>query len=64
MRSGLEGDVMVTQDLFSFEFQGEHRDGTIRGTYRSAGVRPSFMDRLEYFGLDGAYMAAVEQDRG
>jgi pilus assembly protein CpaF len=62
--SGLEGDVMVTQDLFSFEFQGEHRDGTIRGTYRSAGVRPSFMDRLEYFGLDGAYMAAVEQDRG
>ncbi|GEO40564.1 pilus assembly protein CpaF [Skermanella aerolata] len=62
--AGLEGDVMVTQDLFTFEFQGEHRDGTIRGTYRSAGVRPSFMDRLEYFGLDGAYMAAVEQDRG
>ena len=62
--AGLEGDVMVTQDLFTFEFQGEHRDGTIRGAYRSAGVRPSFMDRLEYFGLDNAYMAAVEQDRG
>ncbi|UEM06881.1 CpaF family protein (plasmid) [Skermanella rosea] len=62
--SGLEGDVMVTQDLFTFEFQGDNRDGTIRGTFRSAGVRPSFMDRLEYFGLDTAYMAAIDQDRG
>ncbi len=61
--AGLEGDVVVLQDLFTFEMAGEERDGTLRGSFRSSGVRPGFIDRLSYFGLDGAYMAAVEAGR-
>jgi pilus assembly protein CpaF len=62
--AGLEGEVIVTQDLFTFEYQGEHRDGSMRGAYRSTGVRPAFIERLAYYGLDSAYMTAVEPDRG
>jgi len=60
---GLEGDVIVTQDLFSFEYKGENRDGTIRGAFRSSGIRPSFLDKLDHFGLAGAYMAAIDEAR-
>jgi pilus assembly protein CpaF len=62
--AGMEGDVIVGQDLFAFDFKGENRDGTIKGLWRSSGVRPVFMERLEYFGLDRAYMDAVSADRG
>ena len=52
---GMESDVIVLQDLFAFEFEGENRDGTLRGEFRATGVRPQFLPRLKYFGLDGVY---------
>jgi pilus assembly protein CpaF len=52
---GLEGDVVVLQDLFRFEYDGENRDGTLRGQFVATGVRPSFLPRLKYFGLDTLY---------
>jgi pilus assembly protein CpaF len=60
---GLEGDVIVTQDLFAFDYRGENRDGGIKGVFRSSGIRPSFIDRIDYFGLSAAYMTAVEEAR-
>jgi pilus assembly protein CpaF len=48
---GMEGEVITTQDLFSFEFQGEGADGQLIGTFKSSGLRPYFATRAEYFGL-------------
>lgn len=52
---GQEGEVVVLQDLFTFEYDGENRDGTLRGDFRPTGVRPGFLPRLKYFGLDELY---------
>ena len=49
---GMEGEIITTQELFSFQFQGETADGRLRGVFKSSGVRPHFLPRAEYFGLD------------
>ena len=43
---GMEGDIIVMQDIFSFEHQGEEA-GRIMGHLRPTGVRPKFMVKLE-----------------
>src|SRR5450432_1338639 len=49
---GLEGDVIVTQDLFVYEITGEDEHGRVLGRHRSTGIaRPRFWDRARYFGL-------------
>jgi len=57
--AGLEGDVVTLQDLFAFEYEGENRDGTLRGAHRATGTRPGFLDKIRYFGLDDAFMSAL-----
>jgi pilus assembly protein CpaF len=56
---GMEGEVITTQDLFTFEFQGESREGTLIGQYKSSGVRPHFTKRAAYFGLERALQQAM-----
>ena len=56
---GMEGDVIVTQDLYTYDFQGEDDRGKLRGSFRSAGVRPHFMPKAEYFGLGQTLMEIV-----
>jgi pilus assembly protein CpaF len=56
---GMEGEVVTTQDLFTFDFQGENRDGTLIGQFKSSGVRPHFSKRAAYFGLDRALQQAM-----
>jgi pilus assembly protein CpaF len=58
---GLEGDVVTMNDIFQFEFENESAEGEIRGRYKVSRVRPSFMQRLIYFGLDRGWMAALEE---
>ena len=48
---GMEGDVIITQDLFTYEFHGEDDRGKLKGSFRSTGVRPHFTPKAEYFGL-------------
>ncbi len=43
---GMEGDVVVLQDIFVFKQLGI-RDGRVIGELRPTGVRPKFMERLE-----------------
>ena len=57
---GLEGDVVTMNDLVSFEFEGEDSQGKIFGHYRKLLTRPSFRRNLEYFGLEKAWMDALE----
>jgi len=57
---GLEGDVVTMNDIVAFEFDGEDPQGRIYGHYRTLATRPSFRRNLEYFGLEKAWMEAVE----
>jgi len=56
---GMEGDVITTQDLFTYQYEGQMNDGTLKGSFVSSGLRPHFMTRAEYFGLDRALLEAV-----
>ncbi len=50
---GMEGDVIVTQDLFVYDMTGEDAKGNILGRHRSTGIgRPRFWDRARYYGED------------
>src|ERR1700688_1466969 len=47
---GSEGDVIITQDLLTYEIEGEDEAGKIRGRHVGTGiVRPAFWDRARYF---------------
>lgn len=56
---GMEGDVITTQDLFKFEFTGEDSSGGLIGEFKSTGVRPHFLQKAQYFGLDRALMEVM-----
>ena len=56
---GMEGDVIITQDLFTYEFEGEEADGRLRGTFKSSGLRPHFTPKASYFGLDRPLIEAM-----
>ncbi|MBX6771576.1 MAG: CpaF family protein [Chloroflexi bacterium] len=43
---GMEGEVIVTQDLFAFEQTG-YDEGRVQGELRPTGIRPRFTPRLE-----------------
>jgi pilus assembly protein CpaF len=59
---GLEGEVIVTQDLLTFEIIGEDQNGRIIGRHRSTGVgRPRFWDRARYFGLEKELAASLDE---
>lgn len=56
---GMEGEVVVTQDLFTYEFHGEASDGKLSGAFKSSGLRPHFLSRAAYYGLDKVLMEAM-----
>jgi pilus assembly protein CpaF len=48
---GMEGDIIVTTDIFNFEQTGVTPDGKVLGESKPTGIRPFFMDRLEKAGF-------------
>jgi pilus assembly protein CpaF len=56
---GTEGDVITTQELFSYKFEGQALDGTLRGRFECSGLRPHFSPRAEYYGLDRLLIEAM-----
>ena len=58
---GMEGDVIITQDLFLYDIQGEDANGRLIGRHRSTGIgRPRFWERARYYGEDQALAAALD----
>lgn len=47
---GMEGDVVVMQDIFQFE-QTAFEGGKVIGRLKPTGIRPKFMDRIEEAGI-------------
>jgi pilus assembly protein CpaF len=47
---GMEGDVIITQDLVLYELKGEDASGRLIGKHVSTGIgRPNFWDRARYY---------------
>jgi len=61
---GVEGEIISLATLFTFQYEGENPDGTLRGSFVSRDTRPSFLPRLAYFGLGDAFMAALQPGAG
>jgi pilus assembly protein CpaF len=58
---GMEGDVIITQDLLNYEITGEDSSGRVIGQHVSTGVgRPHFWDRARYFGEEQRLANALE----
>jgi pilus assembly protein CpaF len=58
---GMEGDVIITQDVFVYEMMGEDQHGKLLGRHRSTGIgRPRFWERAKYFGDDKRLGAALD----
>ncbi|MBN8815495.1 MAG: CpaF family protein [Sphingomonas sp.] len=55
---GMEGPVIVTQELFKFEYLDESADGKIVGEYRAMGLRPYTLEKARQFGFDQAFLEA------
>ena len=49
---GVGGDAISLRDLFTFEYRGERRDGTIEGVFESSRMRPDIAIRAQQFGLE------------
>jgi len=56
---GMEGETITTQELFGFQFQGETTEGMLRGVFKSNGIRPNFLPRAEYYGLDRPLLEVI-----
>lgn len=48
---GMEGDVIVLQDIFAYRQQGINEQGKIIGHLIPTGIRPKFYERLETSGI-------------
>lgn len=50
--TGMEGDIILMQEIFKFVREGVDADGKVIGEMRPMGVRPKFMDVLKARGYD------------
>jgi pilus assembly protein CpaF len=58
---GMEGDVIITQDLFVYDIVGEDEKGNLIGRHRSTGIgRPRFWERARYYGEEKRLAAALD----
>jgi pilus assembly protein CpaF len=58
---GMEGDVIITQDIFVFDMMGEDAHGNIVGRHRSTGIgRPRFWERARYYNEEQRLAAALD----
>ena len=58
---GMEGDVIITQDLMVYEITGEDAKGKVIGRHRGTGIaRPHFWERARYFNEDRRLAETLE----
>jgi len=59
---GMEGDVIITNDLLTYDIEGETPDGFLIGHHRYVGVgRPQFWERARYYGETERLMAIIDK---
>jgi pilus assembly protein CpaF len=50
--TGMEGNVITLQEIFSFKQQRIDSDGNVKGIFRFHGVRPKFIERFKVSGIN------------
>jgi pilus assembly protein CpaF len=50
--SGMEGDVITLQDVFTFEQNGFDKEGKVLGHHTSSGMIPDFVQDMRKRGID------------
>jgi pilus assembly protein CpaF len=50
--TGMEGDVITLQEIFSFKQERIDSQGNVKGIFRFHGVRPKFVERFKISGID------------
>jgi pilus assembly protein CpaF len=50
--TGMEGNIIVMQDIFIYDKKGVAPDGTVIGEFTPTGVRPKFADKMRVSGID------------
>jgi pilus assembly protein CpaF len=50
--TGMEGNVITTQEIFLFQQRGTAEDGQILGEFQVTGVRPRVLEKIARFGID------------
>jgi pilus assembly protein CpaF len=56
---GMEGEVITTRELFTFQFRGEGRDGFLEGSFEPSRLRPDLAVRAALYGLETPLLEAV-----
>jgi len=49
--SGMEGDVVTMQEIFTFEQTGVDQNGKVKGRFRATGIRPKFAEKFQSMGI-------------
>jgi pilus assembly protein CpaF len=49
--TGMEGEVITTQEIFSFKRTGTNPDGSVKGVLYATGVRPKVSEKIRAFGF-------------
>jgi pilus assembly protein CpaF len=49
--TGIEGEVITLQEIFTFEQTGMHANGSIKGHFKATGIRPRFVERFKARGI-------------
>lgn len=49
---GMEGDVIILQDIFKFEQRGTDNKGKLKGEFVSTGIMPKFAQKLKEKGIN------------
>jgi pilus assembly protein CpaF len=49
--TGMEGNVITMQEIFSFQQKGLDAEGNVRGSFRFQGIRPKFIEKFKMAGI-------------
>ncbi|SFC74914.1 CpaF family protein [Pseudoalteromonas denitrificans] len=57
---GLEGETLLVQDLFSYQYQGENNKGKLTGSFINHKIQPHCLDKIRYYGLEQSILQLLE----
>ncbi len=49
--TGMKGEIITTQEIFSYTRTGTKPDGTVEGMFRATGVRPKVHEKILTYGI-------------
>ena len=49
--TGMEGEMITMQEVFTYERTGVDAQGSVQGRFRALGIRPKFVQRMRSHGV-------------